>query len=327
MDNAPDKRAGYHIPVNHFSEAPAQARGHAFDTGGLGIAPGRQHGNSREVLLDLAPAMGLPFAATTPNMLASYLVLTGTGPLDLHPRALAGIHYVVDGQGTSTAAGHTVRWSSGDLLVLPCDGPVRHVSESPEGALLFCTTDAPLWRYLGVQSLEAGRVARRPVHYPAAAIAAQMERLDALAANAQAVGRAVIFTRTDQPGTHLTTPFFISNINTLEAGDDQRTHRHNGAAITLSIQGRGCHSLVGDERFDWTPLGVMVTPSGAPHSHHNRGNRTMVSLVVQDSGFYAHAGVQGFAFDPEADRRWAQAIHVRNGGIAPSPVAPAPSAP
>src|SRR5688500_7712301 len=128
MNTAPDDRAGYYIPVNHFNEAPPAQRGSAFDAGALGVAPGRRHGARRVIDLDLSSDMGLAFVATTPPMLASYIVLSHAQPLELRPRALSGIHYVVDGEGTSTAAGETIRWSRGDVLVLPCDGPVRHAS-------------------------------------------------------------------------------------------------------------------------------------------------------------------------------------------------------
>ncbi len=278
--DAAQARAGYHIPVNHFSDHQPPAGGHVFEAERQAVIDRPPHGPSRVLPLDRGPAMGLAFAATTPTMLAC-------------------IAYVIRGAGTSSAGTEAIQWGPGDVFVLPADKGLRHLAS--QDALLFTVTDEPLWRYLGVQAVQAGAVGA--VHYPADAIAREMDRLDRLAGQAEAVGRAVIFTRDGLDEGHLTTPFFIANINTLEAGDDQRTHRHNGAALTLSIDGEGCHSFVGEQRLDWTPFGVMVTPAGFGHSHHTRGPGLMTSLVVQDSGFYQYAGVPGFAFDPEADAR------------------------
>ena len=52
------------------------------------------------------------------------------------------------------------------------------------------------------------------------------------------------------PATALanTIPMVNTAINTLEAGGDQRPHRHNGAAITLAIEGEGIHSMIEDEK-------------------------------------------------------------------------------
>jgi hypothetical protein len=39
-----------------------------------------------------------------------------------------------------------------------------------------------------------------------------------------------------------------------------------------------------------------VTPPGAPHSHHNDGDRRALFLIVQDGGLHYHARTMGFSF-------------------------------
>ena len=67
-------------------------------------------------------------------------------------------------------------------------------------------------------------------------------------------------------------------------------------ALTLCLQGEGVYSLVDGERKDWEKHAVMVTPPGAPHSHHNEGDKRMESWVIQDGGPHYYARTTGFAF-------------------------------
>lgn len=311
------ERARYHIPVNHFQDHTPPDVAQTFEAERRLVLSPDGVRRSRAVALDRAAALGLPFPATTHTMLARYLQLSPGDPLEQEGPALASICQVLRGRGRSFAGNEDITWQEGDVLVLPAAAGIRHVAQ--QNALLFCVSDEPLWRWLGVRALLEDKPSA--VHYTAAAQASEMERLDQLAERQEAVGRAVIFTRDSLQAQHLTTPFFIANINTLEAGRDQRTHCHNGAAITLSLQGESCSSFVGGQRLDWAPWGVMVTPAGQPHSHHNRGPTTMLSLVVQDSGFYQHARVPGFRFDPAQDEIALRAIDGGNVGIGGDAVA------
>ena len=91
-------------------------------------------------------------------------------------------------------------------------------------------------------------------------------------------------------------PTLTLAVNQLPPGDFQRPHRHNSAAVTLSIQGENCYSLIGGERIDWQEHAVMVTPPGDVHSHHNDGDAQMICLIVQDGGLYYHCRTMGFEF-------------------------------
>ncbi len=54
--------------------------------------------------------------------------------------------------------------------------------------------------------------------------------------------------------------------------------------------------MVGGVRCDWSPFATLVTPPGAPHSHHNGGDSRALFLIVQDGGLHYHARTMGFEF-------------------------------
>ena len=92
-------------------------------------------------------------------------------------------------------------------------------------------------------------------------------------------------------------PMMVAAINTLEAGGDQRPHRHNGVAITLALEGEGVYSLIEGQRIDWVTGAAQVTPAAELHSHHNRGSARMRSLVIQDEGLHYYTRTPGFSWD------------------------------
>src|SRR3546814_20278753 len=82
----------------------------------------------------------------------------------------------------------------------------------------------------------------------------------------------------------ITTPTMLAAVNTLEPGADQRPHRHSSAALTLSVVGDGVYSTLDGERVDWLPDTLLVTPAGAVHSPHTRGETMMRSFLYQHHG-------------------------------------------
>jgi gentisate 1,2-dioxygenase len=63
-------------------------------------------------------------------------------------RTTANYQYcVIEGSGTSVIDGHEVRWSPGDVVVVPGWHQQQHISA--DGATLLAVTDEPLQRYCG----------------------------------------------------------------------------------------------------------------------------------------------------------------------------------
>jgi gentisate 1,2-dioxygenase len=58
------------------------------------------------------------------------------------------VYVVFRGEGESVVDGQRMRWSAGDMFVVPSWSAVEH--EAPAGADLFALGDAPVLRALGI---------------------------------------------------------------------------------------------------------------------------------------------------------------------------------
>jgi len=207
---------------------------------------------------DQSQALGGSTPATTPLMLARYAHIAPGETLASHFVATGAIWYVIAGSGrTQEGASELLAWSAGDVFQVP---------------------------------------GTRTVHYPAAEIQRQLALVYAAEPEAETSGRALIFSSELLESTHNIHRTMTLSLNTLPPGDSQAAHRHNSAAITLIVDGEDCHSMVDGKRIAWDRWTTMVTPPGAPHSHHNGGStRRALFLIVQDGQFYYRARTMGFA--------------------------------
>jgi gentisate 1,2-dioxygenase len=268
------------VPGQVFTAEPARALGPDAPTG--------------FVACDQAAAMECPFPATTPLMLARYATIAEGDTLTSDFSATGSIWYVIEGSGTSRVGGETLHWSAGDVFLLPGGAPIEHtaatravlwtVSNEPQLALDAALAPAPA----------AGLV--EPVHYPAAEIERQIARIYEATTNENTSGLALIFSSDRLEAARNILPTLTLSLNTLPSGEHQRAHRHNSAAITLVVRGEACFSMVDGKRCDWSPWATLVTPPGAPHSHHNEGTPKALFLIVQDGGLHYHARTMGFSF-------------------------------
>ncbi|WP_198383225.1 cupin domain-containing protein [Roseomonas sp. KE2513] len=236
---------------------------------------------------DQSAALGCPFPATTPLMLARYARIRAGEALTIELSATGLIIHALRGCGDTA----DVAWSAGDIFLLPGGSPTR--LKATEDTLLWIVTDEPL------PALEGARPAPSllaPVHYPAAEIERQLAILGTTTQNDATSGMAVIFSSEGLEEARNITPLLTLSLNTLPPHGTQRAHRHNSAAITLVLQGEVCHSAIAGRRVPWQPGTTLVTPPGDPHSHHNRGAVQARFLIVQDGGLHYHARTMGFAF-------------------------------
>ncbi len=116
-------------------------------------------------------------------------------------------------------------------------------------------------------------------------------------------GRAVFMAteRTEGLGTCL--PSLTLTLNAVRPGEAQRAHRHNAAAIVLSLREARCASTIDGKTFPWTQHVTLLTPARAAHDHCNGEAKAPVTiddialaLIVQDGGLYYYARTMGFAF-------------------------------
>jgi gentisate 1,2-dioxygenase len=296
------------MPVQLPSDprTPAAARARFFNSGNafnIKLSPVPCRIFSEEPLLaesgvtgfyacDQADALGCDFPATTPLMLARYARVCGGESLQADFKTTGCIWYVICGSGTASQGADLIHWQAGDIFLTGGAPSVQ----------LTADVDAQLWLVSNEPQLAFDAavpdVARQAgcVHYPAAEIAAQVERLYQTAPDETVSGLAVIFSTDGLQASRNLLPSLTLSLNTLPAHTHQRAHRHNSAAITLVVQGQGCYSMVDDVRCNWAPWSTLVTPPGAAHSHHNEGEGRALFLIVQDGGLHYHARTMGFEF-------------------------------
>jgi gentisate 1,2-dioxygenase len=293
-DSAAQERARYFNSANAFNiTLPAVPARSFTEPAARALAAGAPTGYHA---CDQSQALAMATPATTPLMLARYARIAAGESLLADFVASGSIWYVIAGAGRSRA-GDAVRWSAGDVLYFPGGEPVRHTAGA-EGAVLWVVTDEPL---LALDGLRPGALASRQahgqaVHYPAPEIARQLLLVEEAIAEPSTSGRAVVFSQQALEAGRNILPLLTLSLNTLPPGAAQRPHRHNSAAVTLVIQGSGCHSELAGEPCPWQPWATMVTPPAAAHSHHNLGQRRAEFLIVQDGGLHYHARTMGFEF-------------------------------
>ena len=288
------ERAIFHTPRNGFMtflpKVPAHTflaeRDRAFDS-----ATGTAF-----VMLDLSGPLATAYPATTPNLLARYARIEAGKSLRLAVPSSGEAYYAIQGSGSVVKGKDRIEWRTGDTFCLP-GGAAASVLTAESDAVLFLVTDEPALAWGGVGPAPEGTPAMQAVHYRAEAAAAEMARVQARVNTEKVTGTVVIFTTPGLERVKTVTPTISLALNSLEPGGDQPPHRHNSAALTLCLEGNGLHSMIDGERVDWHRHAVMVTPPLAVHSHHNRGDKPMLSLVAQDGGVFYNARAIGFSFE------------------------------
>lgn len=283
----------FYVPEGAFDRGLADIAPHLFaDEQRRALAPACPTGL---IALDRSGALGTAYPATTPLLLARYVVVRAGESLEHRFEATGEIYYVARGQGSSASGEARIGWQAGDAFVFPGAGRTRHQAQAD--CLLVCFTNEPELAYGGVRPPEASRNSVvKAAHFDGRVIDEKLGLVHQRSGPQKTAGKSVIFATTPLQGMRTILPSITAAVNTLEPGGDQRPHRHNAVALTLAIESEGIHSRVGGEKIDWIPFGVMVTPPQATHSHHNRGPRMMKSFVVQDGALYYQLRNAGFAW-------------------------------
>ena len=268
------------VPAAGFTAEPARALAGDTPTGFLPC--------------DQSIAMATGFPATTPLMLARYAVIAPGETLSADFVATGSIWYVIRGAGTAAVQAETITFRAGDVFLLP--GAPARLTAGDARVALWLVTNEPQLAFDADRAPDAGRLPVAPVHYPAAEIARQIALIYEHAPNEATSGIALIFSSDKHAAARNIMPTLTLSLNTLPPGEHQRAHRHNSAAVTLVVGGEECHSMVDGVRCPWSPWATLVTPPGAPHSHHNAGSTRALFLIVQDGGLHYHARTMEFEF-------------------------------
>ena len=267
------------VPDTVFSDEPEQALSQAAPTG--------------LIHCDASLQMGDSGPATSPLLLASYAKTRATETLDTNHLASGVVYYVIQGNGTTRCNDEEIRWSQGDVFLLP-GGPAKH--HATEDAVLWLVSNQPHLSFENVCLPAREAASTGVVHYPADEIARQMDLLHKVGGSEAIAGLALVFSSQQQQACRNVLPMFTLALNSLAPGGAQRAHKHNAVAVALVVQGEECYSMVDGKRKDWSPWATTVTPPGSVHSHHNDGSKRALFLIVQDGGLYYHARAMGFEF-------------------------------
>lgn len=306
-----------------------------------------QEGPTRTIPLDLSEALALPYPATAPNLLASFLRIDAGESLETGvSHATSQSFYVIRGSGNSKTRAGDVAWKAGDLFVLPylgdapskvCSGDdlrvgrqcVRHsCDDDPSiphgGCAIYFVHDAPLLKYLGARPVDERRF--QPALYPGSAMLAAVGGISPFdeATGEARNRRGILLSSPDSPQTKTLTPTLWSLLNSIDAAATQAPHKHNSVALDLAVAGgeasREAYTLLGREldsegrivnpiRVPWEAGGVFVTPPGWWHSHHNEGNATAWVLPMQDAGLYTHQRTLDIRFVADEAKRLKSGVH------------------
>jgi gentisate 1,2-dioxygenase len=270
------------VPDNSFVDQPQQALDDNSPTGLFAC--------------DSSAGLNTDYPATTPLVLARYARVRAGETLVTHFAASGVIVYVMLGSGSTDCGSERIDWQPGDVFILP--GGVTHTYRAGiEHAVLWIVTNEPQLSFERLRSPAEGNAPTEVVHFTADEIVKQIDLLYAVGRSNNIAGSALIFASTQQEAIRNVLPTLTLAMNSLPAGLTQRSHKHNSVAVSLVIQGEGCHSLVGGRRKDWSQWATTITPATAFHSHHNEGSRRAMFLIVQDGGIYNHTRALGFSFE------------------------------
>jgi gentisate 1,2-dioxygenase len=244
------------------------------------------------VALDRSSSLGVVWPATTPMMLARYIRLRAGEALRACFACGGAIHVVLAGSGEWLAGDDHFAWQRGDVFILP--GGIDSTYRAASDSVVYCVTNEPLYAFEAMAVGAASQV--EPVLYPAARIAAEIDRLASKIMLPATPGRAFNLSSAALAAERTALRSLTGTFNLVMPGERQRSHRHCATALVLVLQGGGCRSTIGGTRFDWQADTVILTPPLDAHSHENPGDEPALAFIVQDGAWHYYARTMDFSF-------------------------------
>jgi gentisate 1,2-dioxygenase len=177
--------------------------------------------------------MGIPYPASSPNLMASFLRICTNEILETNATATSQAFYIIRGSGKTVSEEHgEISWTEGDLFVYPASEKcAKHFATSDSA--IYWVNDEPLLNYLGVTpNVKKFNVTL----FRKETMLAEVERIKHQpgAEHRNRMG-ILLGNKITEDSTKTLTHTLWSLLNMLPAGDAQRPHRHNSVALDLCV--------------------------------------------------------------------------------------------
>ncbi|MCP3965812.1 MAG: cupin [Lentisphaerae bacterium] len=252
--------------------------------------------NSTEIcLFDFSNELHIPYPATSPNCLASFVKIATGNSLNTVAEASSHFFVILKGNGTVYCGEGSVEWNQGDILTIPYDRQIDF--EAHSDSLIYWVNDEPL-----LQRLQAApqRPAFSPTIYQYAELKAAADKYNTQTNANKRNRNGVIPVHPEYDQTKSATPVLWTLFNIIQPGQIQPAHRHNSVALDLCTEGPSDGKvytlmskkidfegkLIDPVKLEWLPNTAFVTPPGWWHEHHNDSDSPAVVVPVQDAGLY-----------------------------------------
>lgn len=257
-----------------------------------------QKGHTRIIPLDISDKLQVPFPATSPMCLASFIKINSGEKIKTAPNATSEVFFVFQGNGHTEVDDIIIPWNTGDFFVLPSGSQATHHADIE--STLYWVHDEPLLNYLGVKA--TNRRFEPTLFLMESAYAELQKAIDnSKIPGAQKGNRlSVLLANKACPQTRTITHTLWTMFGVLPANEVQYPHRHQSVALDMVVECQpGCYTLVGKKlgdngeiidpiRADWEPGAAFITPPGYWHSHHNESGVQAHVLPIQDAGLHTY---------------------------------------
>lgn len=257
-----------------------------------------QDGPTRIIPLDISSKLKVPYPASSPSLLANFVLIRRNEKITTAPNATSEVFYVIQGDGHTEVATKNIPWNTGDFLVLPAGSKATH--HAYVESAFYWVHDEPLLRYLGVTATEPRF---EPTLFVMETAYSELQKVIDNSQTPGAIPRSrlsVLFANKAFPQTRTITHVMWTMLGVLPANEIQYPHRHQSVALDFVVECQpGCYSLVGKKlgdngeivdpiKVDWKPGSAFITPPGYWHSHHNESGVQAHVLPIQDAGLHTY---------------------------------------
>ena len=117
------------------------------------------NGPSRIIPFDLSKQLNIPYEATSPNLLASFIKINKNDSYKYKSQSTSNAFYIIHGKGSFLLKNSgCINYEEGDMVVIPTDVDFKNyflsISAQESDTVIYCISDEPLLKYLHVSPLE-----------------------------------------------------------------------------------------------------------------------------------------------------------------------------